>query len=256
MNFKLQKNIKTRMNYKQISLRNKINNLKRSSEEIEKKFQNNYVLNNLVCKNNADINKADIINKVDINKADKAKAGKEAKVLAFVCSAQSLSRIFDQHHIELVADFQNTIQIQVLGNNVSYGGNGLFGPCVFWRWHQAHMSFRKNLFLELGHGPQYRNLAVMFDAGSEVVLMALAGNTVQNDTPDPDTRVKLLASQHHGRHGPGGLGAVNTENYRKIQAFGQFGRTGVTVPVDTVVQTPVSFDNGQIRFPGITGKRI
>ena len=75
----------------------------------------------------------------------------------------------------------------------------------------------------------------MFDTGSEVGLMTLAGNTVQNDALDIDTRVKLLASQYHSRHGPCCLGAVNTENHRKIQAFGQFGRTGLPVQINTVV---------------------
>ena len=95
MNFKLQKNIKTKMNDKKHTLQNKINYLKRNLKEKERKFQNNYVLNNLVHKNNAIINKAVInkavinkvdINKVDINKADKAKAGKEAKVLALAAN--------------------------------------------------------------------------------------------------------------------------------------------------------------------------
>ena len=127
---------------------------------------------------------------------------------------------------------------------------------MFGRRNQAHVPLWKDLLPEFGYRPQHRNMTIMFDAACQVVFMPLAGNTVQYYATDLDLRVKLLASQYHGCHGSRCLGTVDTENHREIQEFGQLGRTGITVSVDTVIQPPISFDHGQIRCLGIAGKRF
>jgi hypothetical protein len=64
----------------------------------------------------------------------------------------------------------------------------------------------------------------------------------------------LEAAQDHGSHGAGTLGAVYGKNDRGFKELGQFRRAGAPLKVDSIVETPISFDNCEVTRPGAACK--
>ena len=140
----------------------------------------------------------------------------------------------------------NGLQVQVL---LSQSGNPVHREgrlVVFLRWHESQMPLGKDLLRHPRDGTQHWKIADLPDRFAQYRLVPRTGRPIQDHSTKKDLRVEPLTSQDGGRDRTCRLGAVDRENDRRLQQFGQLGRTIRAPGVQPVEQAAVTLDDGDV----------
>jgi len=104
------------------------------------------------------------------------------------------------------------------------------------------MTLRKGKILH----PRYRavngQVAGFLNGLPDDCRMTAAVYPAQDDTPDIHRGIKIPASQHHCRRCPCYFIAVDNQNNRCVEEFGEFGCAEFTIGIYPVEESPISFN--------------
>ena len=119
---------------------------------------------------------------------------------------------------------------------------------------QPHVAFRQRIFPQAGQFAEYGDVGIIFHGLPNLSGMARIAHIVQHDSGEPERGNKRHDPGHHGGGGAGHFRAVEGKEHGRVQRQRNLcGGTG-SVDVPPVVQTPVAFNNCQIRFCAVRGK--
>ena len=117
---------------------------------------------------------------------------------------------------------------------------------MFRRRDQAHVPFWKGLAFQLWDSSKYRNMTIGFHRLPENGFMPGSSHPIQDYSSDVNILVELKTPQHHSGHRSGTFRAVNDQDYRCMEEFGQFSSAGTSLHIDPVVKTSVTFYDRKI----------